>query len=242
MMDHLAEMERISGRGDTDGKMFKLSIPRGSYIANGFTSFVADLEMPQGNEITINETNALKTIDNVTERGYNMGIIRYQVTDEGFFNARLKSNRLEQEMIWEFEYVLVMSKKHPLAEKPDLTVDDLNNYVEITHGDIEIPHVKKDEPNIDYRNAKPQKTIYVYERGSQFDLLANVPTTYMWVSPIPTSYLEKNNLVQRACKAENNRYRDVLIYRRDYELGDYDKLFQKKIYESKVEVASIKYS
>ena len=242
MMDHLAEMERISGRGDTDGKMFKLSIPRGSYIANGFTSFVADLEMPQGNEITINETNALKTIDNVTERGYNMGIIRYQVTDEGFFNARLKSNRLEQEMIWEFEYVLVMSKKHPLAEKPDLTVDDLNNYVEITHGDIEIPHVKKDEPNIDYRNAKPQKTIYVYERGSQFDLLANVPTTYMWVSPIPTSYLEKNNLVQRACKAENNRYRYVLIYRRDYELGDYDKLFQKKIYESKVEVASIKYS
>lgn len=242
MMDHLAEMERISGRGDADGKMFKLSIPRGSYIANGFTSFVADLEMPQGNEITINETNALKTIDNVTERGYNMGIIRYQVTDEGFFNARLKSNRLEQEMIWEFEYVLVMSKKHPLAEKPDLTVDDLNNYVEITHGDIEIPHVKKDEPNIDYRNAKPQKTIYVYERGSQFDLLANVPTTYMWVSPIPTSYLEKNNLVQRACKAENNRYRDVLIYRRDYELGDYDKLFQKKIYESKVEVASIKYS
>ena len=58
---------------------------------------------------------------------------------------------------------------------------------------------------------------------------ANVPTTYMWVSPIPDSYLEKNSLVQRACKAKNNRYKDVLIYRQDYKLGDYDKLFQNKI-------------
>ena len=86
-----------------------------------------------------------------------------------------------------------------------------------------------------------EKTIYVYERGSQFDLLANVPTTYMWVSPIPDSYLEKNNLVQLACKNGNNRYKDVLIYRQDYKLGDFDKLFQNKIYESKVEVASAKY-
>ena len=91
------------------------------------------------------------------------------------------------------------------------------------------------------RAQNQKKTIYIYERGSQFDLLANVPTTYMWVSPIPDSYLEKNNLVQRACKAKNNRYKDVLIYRQDYKLGGYDKLFQNKIYESKVEVASTKY-
>ena len=63
----------------------------------------------------------------------------------------------------------------------------------------------------------------------------------MWVSPIPEPYLEKNGLVQRACKAKNNRYKDVLIYRQDYRLEGFDKLFQKKIYESKVEVASAKY-
>lgn len=242
MMEQLAEMESISHRNEIDTGKFKISIPRGSYIANGFTSFVSDLSMTQGIEITINETNDLKTIDNVTERGYNMGIIRYPIFEEEFFNAKLKNNKLEQETIWEFEYVLVMSKDHPLAEKPDLTVEDLKDYVKITHGDIEIPHAKNDRHGADGKAAGPEKTIYVYERGSQFDLLANVPTTYMWVSPIPTSYLEKNHLVQRACKAANNRYRDVLIYRRDYELSEQDKLFQKKIYESKVEVASIKYN
>lgn len=242
LVEQLTEMESIAGRDEKDGGKFKISIPRGSYIANGFTSFVSELPMTCGMEITINETNDLKTIDNVTERGYNMGIIRYPISEEEFFNTRLKNNKLVQENIWEFEYVLVMSKDHPLAEKPELTVDDLKDYVEITHGDIDIPHAKNQTNGEAGKTASDKKTIYVYERGSQFDLLANVPTTYMWVSPIPTSYLEKNNLVQRACKAANNRYRDVLIYRKDYELGEQDKLFEKKIYESKVEVASIKYT
>lgn len=84
---------------------------------------------------------------------------------------------------------------------------------------------------------KKSGIIYVYERGSQFDLLTKVPTTYMWVSPIPDKYLEQYHLVQRACKVENNRYKDVLIYRKDYQLTDLDILFQKKLYSAKVEVA-----
>lgn len=238
VMEQLTEIEKLSGRNDAESRRFKISIPRGSYIANGFTAFVSELQITHGMDITINETNALQTITNVADRGYNMGIIRYQLTDEEIFKSRLKSNKLEQEMIWEFEYVLVMFKNHPLATKETISVEDLREYTKITHGDIEIPHIKHHENNEDNSS---KKTIYIYERVSQFDLLANVPTTYMWVSPIPDSYLEKNNLVQRACRAKNNRYKEVLIYRQDYKLGDYDKLFQNKIYESKVEVASTKY-
>ncbi|MBQ8199481.1 MAG: LysR family transcriptional regulator [Lachnospiraceae bacterium] len=237
--EQLNEMEKISERKGGQSTCFKISIPRGSYIANGFTAFVAGLEIPHGMDITINETNALQTISNVADRGYNMGIIRYQLSDEENFKSQLKNNKLEQQTIWEFEYVLVMSKNHPLASKEKIHVEDLQEYMQISHGDIEIPHAKHNE---DESGKRSKKTIYVYERGSQFDLLANVPTTYMWVSPIPDSYLEKNNLVQRACKTKNNRYKDVLIYRQDYKLGEYDKLFQNKIYESKVEVASAQYN
>lgn len=239
MMEQILEIEKLSRKLDVQSRQFKISIPRGSYIANGVTAFVADLRIEQGIDITINETNALQTISNVADRGYNMGIIRYQVSDEDVFKSRLRNNKLESETLWEFEYVLVMSKAHPLAMKEKICVEDLQEYMKITHGDIEIPHMQMEEWDED--STLPRKTIYVYERGSQFDLLANVPTTYMWVSPIPNSYLEKNGLVQRACKARNNRYKDVLIYRQDYKLGEYDKLFQKKIYESKVDVASAKY-
>ena len=235
MTEQIMEIEKLSKRKDALSKQFKISIPRGSYIANGVTEFVADLQITQGISITINETNAIQTISNVADRGYNMGIIRYQLSDEEVFRSRLKSNKLEQETIWEFEYVLVMSKNHPLAAKKTICVDDLRDYMKITHGDIENPHVQHEDSE---QGEHCSKTIYVYERGSQFDLLANVPTTYMWVSPIPESILEKNGLVQRVCADQNQRYKDVLIYRQDYKLGEYDKLFQKRIYESKVDVSS----
>ena len=132
MMEQLAEMEKISKQNGDANQKFKISIPRGSYIANGFTAFVSELQINHGIDLTINETNALKTISNVTDRGYNMGIIRYQKSDEDYFKTCLKNNKLEHETIWEFEYVLVMSIKHPLAYKPVITVEDLQDYVKIT--------------------------------------------------------------------------------------------------------------
>lgn len=239
MVEHIAEIEKLSRRTDAERTLFKISIPRGSYIASGVTAFVGELPIESGLDVTVNETNTLRTISNVADRGYNMGIIRYNVEDEGVFYSRLKNNKLESETLWEFEYVLVMSQEHPLARKEKIYAEDLQDYIKITHADIE-NHRELEHKNVG-TGGKPEKTIYVYERGSQFDLLTNVPTTYMWVSPIPESVLEKNGLVQRVCADQDNRYKDVLIYRQDYKLGSFDKLFQKKIYEAKVDVASAKY-
>lgn len=231
-------VSRIGNKTGSNKLQYKISIPRGSYIVDGFTSFVSELQLEKGMEITINETNAMGTIVNVADKGYNIGIIRYQAKDEEYYLNSLKSNHLSNETIWEFEYVLVMSEKHPLAQKEVITIDNLKEYTKITHGDIDMPH--------DKYSGKPTKNqnrnvIYVYERGSQFDLLSNVPDTYMWVSPIPEKILKKNHLIQRVCKAEDNLYKDVLIFREEYHINEYDRLFQKKLYESKVDVASAKY-
>ena len=234
IMDQVGAVERISQRIGTDKLKYKISIPRGSYIVDGFTSFLSELELEKGMEVTINETNALGTISNVADRGYNLGIIRYQMLDETHYLTMLKNNHLTYETIWEFEYVLVMSKNHPLANKETITPEDLSEYTKITHGDIELPHVRRINHEAE---MTPRNVIYVYERGSQFDLLTNVPTTYMWVSPIPQKLLDKLQLVQRICRAEDNLYKDVMIFREDYHITEYDRLFQKKIYESKVDVS-----
>ena len=234
IMEQVSAVERISQRIGTDKLKYKISIPRGSYIVDGFTSFLSELELEKGMEVTINETNALGTISNVADRGYNLGIIRYQMLDETHYLTMLKNNHLTYETIWEFEYVLVMSKNHPLANKETITPGDLSEYTKITHGDIELPHVRRINHEAE---MTPRNVIYVYERGSQFDLLTNVPTTYMWVSPIPQKLLDKLQLVQRICRAEDNLYKDVMIFREDYHITEHDRLFQKKIYESKVDVS-----
>lgn len=234
VINQLNAMGRISQRIGSEKLKYKISIPRGSYIVDGFTSFISELKLEKGMEVTVNETNDIGTISNVADRGYNIGIIRYQVINEDYYLTMLRNNHLQYETIWEFEYVLVMSKEHPLAEKEEITVEDLKKYTKITHGDKEFPndkHSKKEGKN------GSQNVIYVYERGSQFDLLANVSTTYMWVSPIPQNLLDKNKLIQRVCKVENNQYKDVMIFREDYRINEIDKLFQKKIYESKVDVS-----
>lgn len=231
--NQIGAIKRISLRIGNEKLKYKISIPRGSYIVDGFTSFISELKLEKGMEVTVNETNDIGTIRNVVDHGYNIGIIRYQAVNEDYYMTMLKNNHLMYETLWTFEYVVVMSKKHPLADKEEISIEDLKEYTKITHGDIDLPHDK-------YNNAKKHNSrnvIYVYERGSQFDLLANVPTTYMWVSPIPQSLLDKNNLVQKLCKAENNLYKDVMIFRKDYRLNEYDVLFQKKLYESKVDVS-----
>lgn len=240
MIEQLDEMDKIALRDEESMNRFKLSIPRGSYIANGYTEFVAELDMSEGMEITINETNTLRTIDNVTNRGYHMGIIRYPKRNEDYFNRYLAANKLCNETIWEFEYVVVMSEAHPLARQESLNRKDLEPYVKITHGDIQMPGEKFSGEYKEEQTGKCKKTIYVYERGSQFDLLTKVPNTYMWVSPLPEKYLKQYHLVQRACRAADNLYKDVLIYRKDYQLSELDVLFQKKLYNSKIEVASEK--
>lgn len=232
--NQLGAVKRISQRAGSEKLKYKISIPRGSYIADGFTSFVSELKLEKGMEVTVNETNDIGTISNVTDHGYNIGIIRYQVINEDYFLTMLRNNHLVYETLWEFEYVLVMSKRHPLAQKEEITIEDLKEYTKITHGDIDLPHDKYSKA----KRSASRNVIYVYERGSQFDLLANVPSTYMWVSPIPQSLLEKNQLVQRICKAEDNLYKDVMIFREDYRLNEYDILFQKKLYESKVDVST----
>lgn len=238
IMEQLDAVSRIGERTGNGKLNYKISIPRGSYIVDGVTSFVAEVEHDSGMEITIHETNTLGTIGDVVDRNYNMGIIRYQSVDDDYYTSILKNNHLEFETIWEFEYVLVMSRNHPLATKEEIQLEDLRDYTKITHGDVVLPHDKQAQKN---RKISGENVIYVYERGSQFDLLANVPTTYMWVSPIPQSLLEKNNLIQRACKVDKNMFKDVIVYRSDYNIGDCDRLFLKKIYESKVDVSSVKF-
>ena len=128
-------------------------------------------------------------------------------------------------MICEFSYQLIMSRHHPLAEKEDITFEDLRPFIEIAHADPYVPSlplskvVKEELPdNIDRR-------IFIYERASQFDLLSENAQTFMWISPMPDKLLDRYGLVQRKCAENRKIYRDVLIYKKGYRLTALDNAF-----------------
>lgn len=237
VLEQLDRMEQLYIPENTERQRFRLSIPRGSYIAHAFTRFVAELDADKEIDVNLQETNSIQTITNVAEGQFDLGIIRYQIDYENYFFDYLAEKSLQFEPIWEFEYLALMSQQHPLASSKKVLYEALYQYIEIVHGDTVVPYLHANK----VQRTKAKRRIFVYERGSQFDILSHIPKTYMWVSPIPDSFLKLYGLVQRKCHAVNHKYKDLLICRKGYMFTAQDRKFIDHLYASKNEVAFSQY-
>ena len=228
-IDHVKNLYKV---GATQKQKFAISVPRACYISEAFSEFSKTLTNDAA-EIFYKETNSQRTIDNILNRDYKLGIIRYAENYDKYFKSMLVEKGLCYEMISEFSYCLIMSEENPLSKKEQITFDDLQGYIEIAHADPYVPSlplakvVKEELPdNIDRR-------IFIFERASQFDLLSNNPETFMWVSPAPESVLKRYNLVQKKCVDNKKIYKDILVYKQGYKLSEIDKKFITALCESK---------
>lgn len=241
ILTQIDKMESLRIPDNPDRQSFSISIPRGSYIADAFTKFVAELDHSKEIDINVQETNSMQTIMNIIEHKFHLGVIRYQTVYENYFLDYLTEKKLSHDFIWEFECLALMSKKHHLAAAETVLYSELCDSVKIMHGDMMVPYLPVTEIEKPSEETYKRKRIYVYERGSQFDMLTHIPTTYMWVSPIPEELLKRYKLVQRKCQINNNRFKDLLVYPKDYKFSELDKKFIDKLYTSKNEVASKEY-
>ncbi len=233
ILRQIDEVEAIYTQGKKKKSVFSVSVPRAAYMSYAFSRFAAQISPDDSVELFYKETNSSRAISNILNADYHLGIIRYAVNYEQYFHEMLDEKNLAHETLSEFTYVLAMSKSHPLAEKKDISFEDLVPYTEIAHADPYVPFlsmavVKKEElpDNID-------KRIFVFERASQFDLLSMTPGTFMWVSPMPDSLLEKYSLIQKNCRCNQKKYRDVLIHKKDYKLSELDRRFIEEVQLSK---------
>ena len=232
ILKQIDEVEKIYKQGSPKRQKFSISVPRACYISDAFAEFSKSISRDPA-EIFYKETNSRRTINNVLNNDYKMGIIRYAENYDKFFKSMLEEKGLAYEMIAEFTYSLIISKDNPLAQKEVITFDDLKPFIEIAHADPYVPSlplskvVKEELPdNIDRR-------IFIFERASQFDLLSENSETFMWVSPASKKVLDRYGLVQRKCVDNKKIYKDVLIYREGYKLSKLDKQFITALCDSR---------
>ncbi len=232
ILKQLAQIESIYKEGSIQKQKFSISVPRACYISEAFAEFSRTITSNSA-EVFYKETNSQRTINNILNHDYKLGIIRYAENYDKYFKSMLEEKGLTYEMVSEFTYCLIMSKENPLAQKTEITFDDLCGFIEIAHADPYVPSlplskvVKEELPdNIDRR-------IFIFERASQFDLLSKNPETFMWVSPAPEEVLNRYNLVQKKCIDNKKMYKDVLIYKNGYKLTEIDKKFITALCESK---------
>ena len=231
ILEQVDEIENLYKEKKAGKQRFSISAPRASYISDAFASFSRTLG-PEEAEIFYHETNALQAVRNILEVGYNLGIIRYAAGYDRHFRQMLEDKGLKWEMVAEFRYVLVMHENSELAGMDSIRFTDLARHIQIAHADPYVPSL----PLSTVRNEElPQapRRIFVFERGSQLDLLSENPETFMWVSPLPERLLKSMHLVQRKCGENQRVYRDVLIYRREYQMTELDKRFITELTRSK---------
>ena len=224
ILRQIEQMEKMYKDTSVPKQRFSISVPRASYISEAFARFSCQLS-PESAEVFYKETNSQRTIRNLLENDYRLGIIRYAENYDQYFRAMLDEKELNYETICEFTYQLLMSREHPLAEKMNIAFDDLRPYIEIAHADPYVPSLPLSKVVKEELPDNINRRIFIYERASQFDLLSENPHTFMWISPVPDKLLSRYGLVQRKCDENQKIYRDVLIYRKGYKLTSLDQAF-----------------
>ena len=233
ILSQVDAVENMFKKDTVHKKRFSISAPRASYVAEAFANFSLLLEKDGEAELYYKETNSMRTIKNVLEEDYRLGIVRYADTYDKYYKEMMDEKGLSCEMVTEFCYVLAVSRESPLADKETVTFGDLQDHIEIAHADPFVPalpfaQVKKEELPDNIR-----RRICVFERASQFALLCQNPDTFMWVSPVPQKLLDRYGLVQRPCGENRRMYRDVLIRKREYALTEMDNLFISELCKAK---------
>ncbi len=232
ILSQIEQVEKYYRENSTKKQKFSVSVPRACYISEAFATFSRSLT-PEPAEVYYHETNAQNTIRNVIENNYNLGIIRYAEHYDRYFKDMLEEKELAYEVVTEFRYHLLMSRDNPLAQKEAVTYNDLAGCIEIAHADPYVPALSLSKVLKEELPDNVDRRIFIYERGSQFDLLSKNPETFLWVSLVPRDILERYQLIEKTCTDNTRMYRDVLIYRIGYHFTDLDKQFITALCDAK---------
>lgn len=232
ILGQIEQVEDFYKNGSAKKQEFSISVPRACYIAEAFAEFSKTLSKDAA-EIFYKETNSQRTIRNMLENNYNLGIIRYAENYDRYFKTMLEEKGFQYELVTEFTYSLLMSADNPLAKKENITFDDLTDFIEIAHADPYVPSMPLSKVVKEELPDNINRRIFIFERASQFDLLSMNPQTFMWVSPAPESLLQRYNLVQKKCGENKRVYKDVLIYKNGYKLTKLDRQFITALCDSK---------
>lgn len=233
------KMEELYTEGPSSKLNFQLLLPRASYITYAFTEFLNKMDKTERMEIKFKETNSMETVNEIVECEYNLGIIRYPLNYETFFSEIIKEKNLCQKEIWTYDYLLLMNKKSPMANEPVITDEMLDKYIQVLHGDNTVPNISTFFQKKSTQIHSHKRHIYVYERGSQFDILSSVPEAFMWVSPMPQEVLDRYGLIQRRCSDVKRTTRDMLIYQHNYRLSSVDQMFLDELERTKDNIKKI---
>ncbi|MEN6417624.1 MAG: LysR family transcriptional regulator [Clostridiaceae bacterium] len=238
ILSQVAEMEALY-HPDNDRKLrFDLCAPRAGYISRAFSALIGEIGPEVDIAFSYRESGPMRVIKSVSNEVNRLGIVRCQTFYEKYFLGELAERALKYEPIRSYSRAALMSKTHPLAHLDNVGESDLAPYTQILYGDWSVPSLPVAEARQFSQIYEAKKTISVFERASQMELLGSVHGAYALVSPEPEDSWACFGLVQKRCDMAENDFRDLLIWRENYRMTQEDLLFLEKLRASAAAVPS----
>ena len=211
ILAQIDELESLYRPHNERSISLNISAPRATYISAAFSDFLNRYTFEEHFKVNYHETSGAGVINDVACGESNLGIVRCQDIYSSYFSGLIKENHLQSEPLWSFGLSALFSENHPLASYDDLPYHLLSQYTEIVHGDLQGPPLSFSKIQKNAQLDTPHKTIAVYDRGIQFDLLERVKNTFMWVSPMPKDIIAAKHLVLRRCSSIDSTCSDVFV-------------------------------
>jgi DNA-binding transcriptional LysR family regulator len=115
IISQVEDVEAMYRNGHVKKQKFSACVPRASYISYAMAEFAKHIDTQTPADIFYKETNSMRTINNILNDTFNLGIVRYQTAFEKYYKSLFSAKKLVTETITEFNYCLLMSREHPLA-------------------------------------------------------------------------------------------------------------------------------
>ena len=226
----LAQYEVITDRYQGEGKKsirnFAVTSQHYDFVAEAFVVFMKKFRVDFN--LSLKEARTFEVIDDVTNLRSDVGILAYlKAPTGGYMERYLKRNGLEYHQLFETSPHVFLGKHHPLANRDQLTLEELSEFPYITYDQGETGPIEFSEELTESNPTK--KHIRINDRATLMNLLLSTDS-YTIGTGVMTSDLNKGSVVSVKL-ASGDLYSVVLINRADVGLSEDAEKFIRVLHE-----------
>lgn len=172
---------------------FSVSCQHYSFAVNAFVDVIKQFDANQY-DFTLRETQTHEIIEDVSKLKSEIGILYVSSKNEEVINKMLRQNGLEFKELFLAKPHVFISSKHPLAEKKEITLEDLDDYPYLSFEQGEYNSFYFSEEILSTLDRR--KNIKVRDRATLFNLVIGL-NGYTVSSGVISKELNGENIIAR---------------------------------------------
>lgn len=172
---------------------FSVSCQHYSFAVNAFVDVIKQFDANQY-DFTLRETQTHEIIEDVSKLKSEIGILYVSSKNEEVINKMLRQNGLDFKELFMAKPHVFISSKHPLAEKKEITLEDLDDYPYLSFEQGEYNSFYFSEEILSTLDRR--KNIKVRDRATLFNLVIGLKG-YTVSSGVISKELNGENIIAR---------------------------------------------